>query len=246
MARQALAAVVLAAGRGERMRSSMPKALHEVAGRANGRPCGRYAGRVLRRSGSSALTGPAWTRWPRRPRRRRRSCRRSSSAPAHAVMAARGALGGFEGAVLVLCRGHSRFIRAETMPGACRCGGRRGGRRRAGDAPPPAPTNTGGWSLDGAGRPEAVVEWRDAGPEAQALPVCNAGVMAVDGRRLFPLLDRVGNDNARGEFYLTDIVALARGGRVWGPRWSRCGRKRRSASTRAPSSPAPRPSCSAG
>jgi bifunctional UDP-N-acetylglucosamine pyrophosphorylase / glucosamine-1-phosphate N-acetyltransferase len=57
---------------------------------------------------------------------------------------------------------------------------------------------------------DAIVEAKDATAEQQAVGLCNSGVMAVDGARLFVLLDRVGNDNAKGEYYLTDIVALAR------------------------------------
>lgn len=57
---------------------------------------------------------------------------------------------------------------------------------------------------------EAIVEAKDAGPAELAVGLCNSGVMAVDGRRLFGLLDRVGNANAKGEYYLTDIVSLAR------------------------------------
>ena len=47
-------------------------------------------------------------------------------------------------------------------------------------------------------------------PEELAVPLCNSGVMAVDGRLLFRLLDRTTNNNAKGEYYLTDIVGLAR------------------------------------
>ena len=57
---------------------------------------------------------------------------------------------------------------------------------------------------------DAIVEWRDATPEQRALPLCNSGVMAIDGKALFGLLDRVGNANSKGEYYLTDIVAIAR------------------------------------
>jgi bifunctional UDP-N-acetylglucosamine pyrophosphorylase/glucosamine-1-phosphate N-acetyltransferase len=59
------------------------------------------------------------------------------------------------------------------------------------------------------------VEYRDADDAQRAIPLCNAGIMAVDGKRLFDLLDAIGNDNAKGEYYLTDIVATARA-RGWG------------------------------
>ena len=207
MARQALAAVVLAAGRGERMRSSMPKALHEVAGRP-------MVAHVVDTLGGLAperivcVTGPGMHEVAAAAAPAEAVLQAEQLGTAHAVMAARGVLGGFEGAVLVLFA-DTPLIRAETMQALADAVD--GGAAVAVLGMRPAGANEyGRVALDGAGRPEAVVEWRDAGPEAQALPVCNAGVMAVDGRRLFPLLDRVGSDNARGEFYLTDIVALAR------------------------------------
>jgi bifunctional UDP-N-acetylglucosamine pyrophosphorylase/glucosamine-1-phosphate N-acetyltransferase len=62
----------------------------------------------------------------------------------------------------------------------------------------------------GADGLEAIVEYKDATEEQRGLTLCNSGVMAVDGARLFDWIDRLSNDNAKGEYYLTDIVALAR------------------------------------
>ncbi len=56
----------------------------------------------------------------------------------------------------------------------------------------------------------AIVEWKDASPEEREIELCNSGVMAADAALLFELIDGVGNANAAGEYYLTDIVALAR------------------------------------
>jgi bifunctional UDP-N-acetylglucosamine pyrophosphorylase/glucosamine-1-phosphate N-acetyltransferase len=57
---------------------------------------------------------------------------------------------------------------------------------------------------------EAIVEFKDASAAQREIGLCNAGIMAIDGNHLFALLDSVGNDNANGEYYLTDIVELAR------------------------------------
>ena len=57
---------------------------------------------------------------------------------------------------------------------------------------------------------EAIIEFRDATPEQRAINLCNSGVMALDGATLWGLLSRVGNDNAKGEYYLTDLIGLAR------------------------------------
>ncbi|WP_419729132.1 bifunctional UDP-N-acetylglucosamine diphosphorylase/glucosamine-1-phosphate N-acetyltransferase GlmU [Lichenicola sp.] len=64
---------------------------------------------------------------------------------------------------------------------------------------------------DGAGGEtvERIVEWADATPEQRAIGLCNAGVLCADAARFAGWLDRVGNDNANREYYLTDVVALA-------------------------------------
>ncbi len=63
---------------------------------------------------------------------------------------------------------------------------------------------------DEAGRLAAIKEEKDATPTERAITLCNAGLMAIDGRRALELLGAVGADNAKGEYYLTDIVELAR------------------------------------
>ncbi|MEC7655430.1 MAG: DapH/DapD/GlmU-related protein, partial [Pseudomonadota bacterium] len=57
---------------------------------------------------------------------------------------------------------------------------------------------------------EAIVEDKDASEKQRAIDLCNAGVMAIDASCIESLLARIGNDNAKGEYYLTDIVGLAR------------------------------------
>ncbi|MCK5621037.1 MAG: bifunctional UDP-N-acetylglucosamine diphosphorylase/glucosamine-1-phosphate N-acetyltransferase GlmU, partial [Alphaproteobacteria bacterium] len=64
--------------------------------------------------------------------------------------------------------------------------------------------------LDASGALEAIVEYRDADEGQRDIDLCNSGVMAVSAGHIWDLLDRVGDDNAKGEYYLTDIVALAR------------------------------------
>ncbi len=207
MARRALAAVVLAAGRGERMRSSVPKALHELAGRA-------MVAHVLDALAELSpervvcVTGPGMERVAGAAAPAEAAVQPEPLGTAHAVLAAKEALAGFEGIVLVLFA-DTPLLGAGTMRALADAveGGAAVavlGMRAA------AANEYGRVVVDAAGRPEAIVEWRDAGPEVRALPVSNAGIMAADGARLFALLERVGRDNARGEYYLTDIVALAR------------------------------------
>jgi bifunctional UDP-N-acetylglucosamine pyrophosphorylase / glucosamine-1-phosphate N-acetyltransferase len=56
----------------------------------------------------------------------------------------------------------------------------------------------------------AIVEWKDANEDERAIDLCNSGVMAADAATLFDLIDGVGNANAAGEYYLTDVAGLAR------------------------------------
>jgi len=128
----------------------------------------------------------------------------------HAALAAKAALGQREGDVLILY-GDTPFISTETFEALL-------ARRRAEDRPaavvlgmrPGDPTGYGRLLVDGKGQLEAIVEHRDATAEERRIGLCNSGVMAVEGALLWDLLDEVGNDNAKGEYYLTDIVALAR------------------------------------
>jgi len=68
--------------------------------------------------------------------------------------------------------------------------------------------------VDESGRLQRIVEFRDANEAECAVRLCNSGVMAIDAAILFRLIDAVDDDNAKGEFYLTDIVGLARGDNI--------------------------------
>lgn len=63
--------------------------------------------------------------------------------------------------------------------------------------------------VDAKGHLERIVEFKDATDEERKIALCNSGVVAVDGKQIKNLLDQVKNNNASGEFYLTDIVAIA-------------------------------------
>ena len=128
----------------------------------------------------------------------------------HAVLAARDAMGDFDGDVLVLF-GDTPLLTAETMQAMVDA------RRSAGNPAvvvlgfrPDDPAEYGRLIQAADGGLESIVEFRDASADQREIGLCNAGIMAIDGAHLFPLLDAVGNDNSKGEYYLTDIVELAR------------------------------------
>jgi len=127
----------------------------------------------------------------------------------HAVRQAEGALADFDGDVLILY-GDVPLVTAATMQ-------RMLDRLRAADAPaavvlgfrPDDPGAYGRVIADADGSIVRMVEYKDASDADRAETLCNSGLMAVRAADLWPLLARVGNDNAAGEYYLPDIVMLA-------------------------------------
>ena len=203
------AAVVLAAGLGTRMKSTLPKVLHPVAGRSMiGHLMDRLAAFGAART--VVVVGPGMARVADAVAPARTAVQDPPLGTGHAVMAAREALKGFSGDVLVLF-GDTPLLTVETMQ-------RMVDARRAKADPavvvlgfrPDDPSEYGRLITGRKGVLNAIVEHRDATAAQRKIGLCNAGIMAIDGKRLFALLDAVGNDNAKGEYYLTDIVAIAR------------------------------------
>ena len=210
MAKSTTAAIVLAAGKGTRMKSDLPKVLHPIAGRpmighvlASLAPLGAAPVVVVVAPGMEAVSAAVAPHPERHPggAARHRPCRARGQG---------GAWPGARGDILILY-GDTPFISTATFE-------RLLARRRAADRPaavvlgmrPADPGEYGRLIVDGEGRLEAIVEHRDATAAQRGIGLCNSGVMAVDGALLWELLAEVGNGNAKGEYYLTDIVALAR------------------------------------
>ena len=206
---RAIGAIVLAAGQGTRMRSSQPKVLHSIGGR----PMIVHVLDLLATVSAERLAiviGPS------------HDAVREAVAPAptaiqdpplgtgHAAMAARAQFEGFAGDIFILF-GDTPLIRPETLNAMS-------ARRAEADRPtvvvlgmrPARPNAYGRLVLGPGGGLDRIVEFKDASPKERSIDLCNSGVMLVDGAKLFGLLDRVGADNAKGEYYLTDIVGLAR------------------------------------
>jgi bifunctional UDP-N-acetylglucosamine pyrophosphorylase/glucosamine-1-phosphate N-acetyltransferase len=209
MAEAKAAAVILAAGKGTRMKSALPKVLHPIAGRpmighvlASLEPLGCARTAVVVAPGMAAVA-QAVAPHPV-------AVQAQPLGTGHAVLAARAALGAENDDLLILY-GDTPLISTATLQRLLE-------RRRAADRPavvvlgmrPADPAEYGRLVLDGDGRLEAIVEFRDADAGQRAIALCHSGVMAVDGRLIWDLLAYVGNANAKGEYYLTDIVRLAR------------------------------------
>ena len=125
---------------------------------------------------------------------------------AHAVDQARAALADFEGDVVVLF-GDTPFLQPDTL--ARMVAARRGHDLVILGFEPADPARYGRLVMQGDSL-EKIVEFKDATEEERAIGLCNSGLMACDAKAFFALLSKVGNDNAQGEYYLTDVVELAR------------------------------------
>jgi bifunctional UDP-N-acetylglucosamine pyrophosphorylase / glucosamine-1-phosphate N-acetyltransferase len=207
------AAIILAAGKGTRMKSELPKVMHAVAGRpmvdwsvalAKAAGCTRII--VVAHPSQHALIahigaalGPDTIVYQDPP-----------MGTGHAVRCAEAALADFDGDLVVLY-GDSPLVPVsaiEDLFAALSDGASVGVLGFQTDAPGQygrlieAPDGT----LSG------IVEAREASPAQLAVKLCNSGVMAADARTMFSLLQHVTNQNAKGEYYLTDLVGLAQGG----------------------------------
>ena len=203
-----LAIIVLAAGKGTRMKSDLHKVLHPIAGRpmldhllASAAELAPARQVVVAGHGreqlEAALGGNAII-----------AVQEPQLGTGHAVRQAQAALDGFAGDVLILY-GDVPFVRAETMRSMLE-------RLHGEDAPAvvvlgfePADTLQYGRIVAENGRISKMVEHKDATEAERATRLCNSGLMAVRSDELFTLLDSVGNDNSQGEFYLVDIVNVA-------------------------------------
>ncbi|MEO1199755.1 MAG: bifunctional UDP-N-acetylglucosamine diphosphorylase/glucosamine-1-phosphate N-acetyltransferase GlmU [Pseudomonadota bacterium] len=203
--------VILAAGEGTRMRSTVPKVLHEVASRP-------MVGHVIHAVLQAAPTaGIALVRGPGHDAVEVAARQLAPDASvhlqtkrlgtAHAVLAARDALEAMTAPVIVLF-GDTPLVRSETVVKLHEAIAEGAGIAvvgfEAGD-----PTGYGRLLMRN-GQLEAIREEKDATPEEQSITLCNGGIMAFAGPHVLDLLDRIGNDNAKGEYYLTDAIGLAR------------------------------------
>ncbi len=203
-----IAAVILAAGKGTRMKSDTHKVLHPIAGRPM----------LLHLMASVDALEPAKKVVIVGDKAEQLEAALAGSADlavqepqlgtGHAVQQAEGALTGFDGDVLILY-GDVPFVPTATMQAMI-------DRLNAPDAPAvvvlafePDDAQQYGRVITEGDRVTRMVEHKDATPEERAVRLCNSGLMAAKSADLFALLARVTDDNAAKEFYLVDIVNIA-------------------------------------
>lgn len=203
------ALIILAAGKGTRMNSDLPKVLHPIAGEAmlihamaSGDALSPERAIVVAGHGAAQVRAAALSYDPEavvveQP---------EQLGTAHAVAQAAPALADFDGMAVVLY-GDTPFIQPDTL-------------NRMADAltdndvvvlgfEAADPARYGRLILQGASL-ERIVEYKDASEAERAITLCNSGVVAARADLLFDLISDVGNDNASSEYYLTDIIGIAR------------------------------------
>lgn len=206
----ALAVIILAAGRSTRMKSDLAKVLHPL----QGRPLLAHVletARALRPVRLVVVVG-------HQADQVRAACQAADvtfvlqqpqRGTGHAVAQARTALAGFQGTVLILY-GDVPLIRPGTLARFLENHAQSHSRLSLLSVDLPDPGAYGRVIRDPEGRLLRVVEARDAGPEELALPEINTGLYAVEAGLLFDLIERLRPNNDQQEYYLTDIVGLAR------------------------------------
>jgi bifunctional UDP-N-acetylglucosamine pyrophosphorylase/glucosamine-1-phosphate N-acetyltransferase len=201
-----IAAIVLAAGEGTRMKSDLPKVAHPVLGV----PMVRLVVETARSAGCDpvvVVTGHRSEVVEALLPGERCVLQDRQLGTGHAVACAEEALLGFDGSVLVLS-GDTPLMRAETL-------GRLVAEREAHGAAAcvltarmPDPTGYGRIVRDGSGELVAIVEHKDCDADQAAIDEVNTGTYCFDARTLFDRLDRLTTDNAQAEYYLTDMIAI--------------------------------------
>ncbi len=209
---RSIAAVVLCAGKGTRMKSARAKVLHEILGK----PLAYYPLRRAFELGASPVVSVLGHQadevekalgevLPGQPLEA--ALQAEQLGTAHAVLCAKKKLKGFDGEIVILY-GDVPLVRTETLKALIKA------RRQSGSpvgliTTRPANPHGYGRIVRQGGKVSAIVEEKDCTPEQRAIGEVNAGLYVVEAAFLWKALERVGKKNSQREFYLTDLAELA-------------------------------------
>ncbi|MBV9550820.1 MAG: bifunctional UDP-N-acetylglucosamine diphosphorylase/glucosamine-1-phosphate N-acetyltransferase GlmU [Alphaproteobacteria bacterium] len=207
-----IAAIILAAGQGTRMKSALPKVLHKVAGL----PMLGHVVKALRSAGVERIvvvTAPAAeaVRSYSASLGCENAIQEQQLGTGHAAAAARTALAGFDG-TLVIVNGDMPMITADVISDVLKAQKRTGLALLACNFA--SPTQYGRILMTPDGYLNRIVEYKDATESERAITLCNGGCYAADAQKFFLWASRLSNDNAQKEYYLTDVPQLAKGAGV--------------------------------
>jgi bifunctional UDP-N-acetylglucosamine pyrophosphorylase / glucosamine-1-phosphate N-acetyltransferase len=197
-------AVILAAGLGTRMKSALPKAMHPIAGRPMLAHLLASVTAVFDKV--VVVTGPEMTAVARAAAPHEVVIQSDRLGTAHAALQAAPHFGAGEVAILYA---DNPLITPETLSRLKESRSGSGAGLALLAMRPPDPGRYGRVIQDSNGDVTAIIEWAEASETERAVGLCNAGVFCAPGPDLARWLASVGNANAKGEYYLTDVVALA-------------------------------------
>jgi bifunctional UDP-N-acetylglucosamine pyrophosphorylase / glucosamine-1-phosphate N-acetyltransferase len=205
-----LAAIILAAGKGTRMKSELVKVMHSLAGM----PLVAWPVKTARETGAASIVLVVG----HQAEKVRHyfagetdilfACQEEQLGTGHAVASARQSLAGFKGTVLILC-GDVPLIRAETIRAMLHHHQQKGAVVTVLTASLKQPFGYGRIIKDQAGRVERIVEEKDAAAGERLITEINSGIYCVESDFLFGAIASLKSDNAQGEYYLTDIIKSA-------------------------------------
>jgi len=207
-----VAAIILAAGKGTRMKSKLVKVMHPLAGA----PLIQYPVTAAREAEASRIVAVVGHQAESVQTFFGDSAdvafalQAEQNGTGHAVACAAPLLKEFRGRVLILC-GDVPLIRAATLRELLEEHARQGATVTVLTARVENPHGYGRIVKDASGKVVAIVEEKDADPGQRAINEINSGIYCVEGPFLFDAVSRLGSDNAQGEYYLTDIVRMAAG-----------------------------------
>jgi len=203
------ALIILAAGKGTRMNSDLPKVLHPIA-QASMLEHAMAAGRALNPEHTIIVAGHGADAVRAEVEKIDETAQvvmqEEQLGTAHAVDQARKALSSFKGDAVILY-GDTPFLQAETLEHMVEARAKADLVVLGFEAADPG--RYGRLIMDGDSL-EKIVEYKDASEDQRSIRFCNSGLMACDAAVMFDLLSKVENKNASGEYYLTDLVELAR------------------------------------
>ncbi|MDG1995809.1 MAG: bifunctional UDP-N-acetylglucosamine diphosphorylase/glucosamine-1-phosphate N-acetyltransferase GlmU [Emcibacteraceae bacterium] len=204
MAHSDLAIVILAAGKGTRMKSNLHKVLHPIGGRpmlehlmAAVDELSPLKKIIVVGAGKGQVEAAIGDR-------AQIVLQEPQNGTGHAVKMTRDALDGFNGRVLILY-GDVPMVSVQTMNEMV---------KHTADVvvlgfKPNDAKQYGRLKVNQAGNLDAIVEYKDANDAERSIDLCNSGIMTINGKHMFDLLDAINNNNAAGEYYLTDVVEIA-------------------------------------
>jgi bifunctional UDP-N-acetylglucosamine pyrophosphorylase/glucosamine-1-phosphate N-acetyltransferase len=211
-----LLAVILAAGKGTRMRSALPKVLHRVGGKPMVQHVLDAAGAAGAKKGVVVIGFGAESVREALGTQTEFVVQAEQLGTGHAVQQTAALLKNYTGTVMILC-GDTPLLQSATLAGLFAAHKQTGASATVLTAHMPDPTGYGRVIRDDSGRVVKIVEHKDATEEERKVNEVNTGIYCFERPALFEALAAVNCANQQGEYYLTDVIGIlaAKQAKVW-------------------------------